>query len=78
MSTPYIASDQFTELTGLGDLARYRFGDVMVNHYFCKTCGIYPFHDVIDKPGLYRVNPGCLDDIDPLTVAITLIDGRSF
>ena len=28
--------------------------------------------------GRYRVNLGCLHDFDPLAVAVTLIDGKSF
>ena len=49
----------------------------MMNHYFCTTCGISPFSDVI-ADGRCRVNLGCVDDIDPLTLEIRSIDGRSF
>ena len=37
-----------------------------------------PFHEVTAVPGNYRLNLGCLDDIDPLALAITVIDGRAF
>jgi hypothetical protein len=78
MSTRYFPPEDFEELTGLAALALYQFGDHDVNHYFCKTCGISPFHDATAKPGHYRVNLGCVDGLDPLALAITLIDGRSF
>jgi hypothetical protein len=49
-----------------------------MNHVFCATCGISPFSEVTALPVRYRVNLGCVDDLDPLGLAITLIDGRSF
>jgi hypothetical protein len=78
MSSRYIAPDEFEELAGSEALSVYRFGDKMVNHYFCKVCGIYPFHDATSKPGHYRVNLGCIDDLDPLALEIRLLDGKSF
>jgi hypothetical protein len=48
-----------------------------VNHWFCRTCGVYPFHDVTDRPGHYRVNLGCVDGLDALGLAIDVLDGRS-
>ena len=65
------------------DLGVYHWGDLTVNHYFCRHCGIYPFHNGIPhpdfevKPG-YRVNLGCVDIPNHLELPVTLIDGRSF
>ena len=78
MSSRYIAPEEFEELIGTETLRVYRFGDAVVNHYFCGVCGIYPFHDWTGKPGHYRVNLGCLEDVDPLSLQIQLLDGRSF
>ena len=78
MSSRYIPREDFEELIGVEGLSVYRFGDRVVNHYFCGTCGVYPLHDATVKPGQYRVNLGCIDDLDPLGLAVTLIDGRSF
>jgi hypothetical protein len=61
-----------------GGLRVYHWGDHMVNHYFCGTCGVHPFHDVIATPGRYRINLGCVDDVDPTALEIRLIDGRSY
>ncbi len=78
MSTEYIPADHFKTLDGLNNLTLYRFGDEDVNHWFCNCCGIYTFHDLARNPGAYRVNLGCIEGLDPLSVEIRLIDGKSF
>jgi hypothetical protein len=78
MSKAYIPRADFVELEGVDSLTVYRFGDRTVNHYFCGTCGIYPFHEIIRKPGQYRVNLLCLEDLDPLTLEVDWVDGRAF
>ncbi len=65
-------------LEGKEALSVYRWGDRTVNNYFCPTCGIYTFHEVIRNPGHLRFNLGCIEGIDPLAVEIELIDGRAF
>ena len=77
MSDVYIPSEVLT-IEGRESLALYRFGDLDMNHWFCKTCGVFPFSDVATKPMGYRVNLGCVDDVDPLAVEIRLIDGAAF
>lgn len=78
MSVPYFAPDAFVRLDGVAGLTRYQWGDRDVTHFFCPTCGVYPFHEATAVPGHYRLNLGCVDDIDPLALAIDVIDGRSF
>jgi hypothetical protein len=77
VSARYYPPEDFEELPGAEALSVYRWGDRMVNHYFCKHCGIYPFHDATTAPGHYRINLGCVEGIDTLTLAIELLDGRS-
>ena len=77
MSVRYVPRAEFSELEGLDALARYRWGDRMVNHYFCRTCGVYPFHDTTVRPGEYRVNLGCIEGIEPLALPIEILDGRA-
>lgn len=60
-----------------GALSLYQFDTKVAKHYFCKTCGIYPFHQTMRKPGHYRVNLGCIDDIDTNTIEVELFDGKS-
>ena len=87
MSARYYKPEELEEVNGAASLSVYRFGDHDVDHFFCKTCGVYPFHVVAAvpptyegpaKPGDYRVNLGCIHDFDALAVAIDVIDGRSF
>jgi hypothetical protein len=77
MSTRYFTPEEIT-VEGTDALTHYLWGDRMVNNWFCATCGIHPFHDVVEKPGHYRVNLGCIDDLDPLALPVRLIDGRAF
>lgn len=58
-------------------LGSYRFGSQVANHFFCKTCGIYPFHTTLRAPGEYRVNLGCIDDIDIFNLDVSVFDGKS-
>jgi hypothetical protein len=78
MSSRYYPRAAFHRLDGLDALALYMFGDRMVHHYFCRTCGVYPLSDATTAPGEYRVNLGCVDELDPSTLAITHIDGKSY
>jgi hypothetical protein len=85
MSSSYIRPSE-VEVEGTEHLTLYRFGDKDMAHFFCRTCGIAPFAKVASvppeytgpaRPGDYRVNLGCVDDLDVLTLAIEVIDGRS-
>jgi hypothetical protein len=77
MSPAYYPPADFELLSGTGDLTAYRFEPSMVNHYFCRHCGIYPFHDAVEDPDLgYRVNLGCVDAIeDPHSLPVRVFDG---
>jgi hypothetical protein len=76
MSLDYIAPEHFQLTQGEAALSLYHWGDNDVNHWFCKTCGIYPFHDSIYEPGKYRVNLCCVDGIDPRALEIKQYDGK--
>jgi hypothetical protein len=83
-ATYFQAADVNVE--GSEHLALYQFGDKDMNHYFCRTCGISPFSTVASvppdyngpaRPGSYRLNLGCVHDLDALALEIDVIDGRS-
>ena len=76
MSRQYYKAEAFELRSGKDSLCVYRFEPEMVNHYFCKHCGIYPFHDGVENPGIYRVNLGCVDEIDPWSLPIKVFDGK--
>jgi hypothetical protein len=76
MSSRYYPPEAFDEVIGKETLTVYRWGDLMMNHYFCPRCGVFPFSDVIDG-GRCRINLGCVEGLDPLALDISLVDGRS-
>ena len=57
-------------------LELYQFGAKTAKHYFCKNCGIYTFHETARFPGHFRVNIGCLNDIDSVDLAYDVFDGK--
>jgi len=76
-----VAAENFRLLAGEAALQLYRFNTGTATHYFCMTCGIYPFHRPRIAPEAYAVNVFCLDGVDRDTVAgLTLnrFDGKSF
>ena len=75
MSLAYYPAADFDLLKGSDSLVIYRFPPHKVNHYFCKHCGIYPFHDAVENPGIYRINLGCVDEIDPHALSVRVFDG---
>jgi len=73
-----IAPDEFTsDVKEKGSLGVYNFDNKVANHFFCKKCGIYPFHTTFRFPDHFRINLGCVEGIDPLTLEIDLFDGKS-
>jgi hypothetical protein len=87
MSARYYTPEAFESLVGTESLREYRFGDHDVGHAFCATCGVHPFHVVLNVPASYdgpahvgdrRVNLGCVDELDVLGLRIEVVDGRSF
>ena len=77
MSSDYIAQSDFEFISGQESLSLYHWGDKDVNHWFCKHCGIYPFHDAIYEPGKYRVNLGCISGLDSRDLEIKQFDGKN-
>ncbi|WP_279426620.1 GFA family protein [Anaeromyxobacter terrae] len=85
MSSNYFRPSD-VEVEGEERLALYQFGDKNVNHFFCRTCGIFPFSTVASvppdyqgpaRPGDYRVNLGCVHDLDVLSLDIQVINGKA-
>lgn len=76
MSTEAVPPDRFHIEAADGALGLYQFGSQTAKHYFCKNCGIYPFHETSRKIGHFRVNLGCVEGIDPFNLEWDLFDGK--
>ena len=61
-------------LSGKKSLTTYQFHSNTAEHYFCNTCGIYPFHRKRVTPDYFGVNVHCLDDfpINNISVRATI------
>lgn len=60
---------------GHDDLTLYRWNTGVAQHWFCRHCGIYPFHRKRAAPDHYGVNVGCLDDFDVTSYPYREADG---
>jgi hypothetical protein len=76
MSPPFAAAD-LKIVQGEEALTLYQFNTRVAKHYFCKHCGIYPFHQTRKDPVLWRANIGCLEGVDPYSLEAGLGDGAS-
>lgn len=60
-----------------GALATYRFGSHTARHHFCSRCGIHTFVETRLNPGSYRVNLGCVEELDALRLPANIYPGKS-
>lgn len=67
---------KFELLSGADNLAEYQFHTRTARHFFCKTCGIYPFHKKRVTPDYFGVNVFCLEDFDPEGVPVRATVGK--
>lgn len=74
----YAHENDLRIIDGEDALGLYQFHTMQAKHYFCRTCGIYPFHRTRRFPDKYGVNIGCLEGVDPYNFEPELIDGVSF
>lgn len=65
-----VHESQFTLLSGAEALSEYQFHTNTARHFFCKVCGIYPFHRKRVTPENLGINVFCLDDFDPAGIPV--------
>lgn len=76
----FVPAAQFTLEAGAEALTDYQFNKKAIHHLFCRTCGVTGFARGVTQEGkeLVALNVRCLDEVDPDTLSIKHIDGRSF
>ena len=73
-----IAKEEFTLLSGKGNISEYQWNKNIAKHYFCNTCGAYTHHIRRRDPNQISVNIMCVDDIFiPRDIKIKQVDGAS-
>jgi hypothetical protein len=77
LMSPTFSADALRILQGSEQLSMYQFNTRVAQHYFCRVCGIYPFHQTRKDTNAWRVNLGCLDDVDPYVLSSGVADGAS-
>lgn len=75
MSVQYIPASDFTPHQNPEHLSGYQWNDRVVNALFCKNCGIFPYFG--NEEFGYRVNLGCVEQLDALSLKVEILDGRS-
>lgn len=63
-------------LSGQDRLTTYTFHTHKAQHYFCRVCGIYPFHRKRVTPDHFGVNVHCLEGFDPKGIPVRATDGK--
>jgi len=66
----------FRLIEGEAALREYRFHTMTARHFFCGTCGIYPFHRKRVTPDYVGVNVFCLDDFDQAGIPVRATIGK--
>jgi hypothetical protein len=65
-----VHESKFKLLAGQESLADYQFHTRAAHHYFCKVCGIYPFHRKRVTPDHFGINVHCLENFDPTGIPV--------
>lgn len=63
-------------IAGTEYLTSYQFHTNTAVHYFCRICGIYPFHQKRVTPDYYGVNVFCLQGFDETGIPVRATIGK--
>jgi hypothetical protein len=66
----------FDLISGDEALSEYQFHTMTARHFFCATCGIYPFHRKRVTPDYVGVNVRCLEGFDPAGIPVRATIGK--
>jgi hypothetical protein len=75
----FIPRDKFKLTTPESEISTYVFNKHVIDHKFCKTCGMHPFAYGTDPKGhaMAAVNVRCVENIELDKVPVQHYDGRS-
>jgi hypothetical protein len=65
-----VHESKFRLLQGGDNLTEYQFHTHTARHFFCRTCGIYPFHRKRVTPDWFGINVWCLEGFDPAGIPV--------
>ena len=78
MMSAFVIPEEELKIDAADDaLSIYQFGTNKAKHFFCSRCGIYPFHETMRMPGQYRVNLGCIDNLETTQLECDIFDGKN-
>jgi hypothetical protein len=72
-----VHESRFKLIAGEDALGLYQWNTRVAQHYFCKVCGIYPFHRKRAMPDHYGINVHCLEGFDPASVPLRRAAGKT-
>jgi hypothetical protein len=75
----FVTPDKFKLLSGDEGLTDYQFNKMNIHHLFCPKCGIQSFARGKKGDGtpMIAVNVRCLEGVEPSTLKVTQVDGKS-
>jgi hypothetical protein len=75
----FVPASAFELRSGAEWLTDYRFNNKVINHQFCKVCGIKSFASGVGPDGAETraINVRCLDDVDLSAIPTHPYDGKS-
>lgn len=75
----FVPRDAMKLLTPETELTTYTFNKHVIQHRFCKTCGVQSFGEGTDPAGnrIAAINIRCIENLDLAAVPVHNYDGRS-
>ncbi len=75
----FVPRDQLRLLTPESAIGSYTFNKHVIQHHFCRSCGIHPYGEGVDPKGnpVAAINIRCLENLDLASVPVTHFDGRA-
>jgi hypothetical protein len=75
----FVPRANFHLQTPESNLSTYLFNKHVIQHRFCRVCGIHPFAEANDPKGnpMAAINIRCLEDIDVAAIPVSNYDGKS-